>query len=135
MTQNSIARTARNPRVVLALLAADAVLSGVAYGLAGGLGVAETVDWVVQVHTTVGFGNTTPPDDTMRAIATWFQVTNFYLTLLLAAHLVTWLIPDSWTHREAEETEAKIDAICDRLGITPDDVAHRMLIDAIQEDA
>jgi hypothetical protein len=68
-------------------------------------------------ETTTGYGNYPATSTTARLISVYAMISSFVITLALAAHFVAWLLPDAWTHEEAEESEAKLNAICGVLGI------------------
>jgi len=114
-----IERIARSGRAVALIMIINSVICAVAYSRTNNLEGGLAVDWIVQTATTVGYGNLPPINATARWIAVYGMVSSFLLTIALAAHFVAWLLPDSWTHEEAEETEAKINAICHALGIDP----------------
>ena len=114
-----IERTARSGRATVKIMLVNAVVCAVAYGLANHLDIAQSIEWMVQTQTTTGYGNYPATNTLARWISVYAMVSSFVITLALAAHFVAWLLPDSWTHEEAEETEAKIDAICHALGIDP----------------
>jgi hypothetical protein len=105
-------RHAVHGKRMFALTMVNAVVASVAFGLAEGIGPLDILYWYAQTRTTTGYG--TYPTETIAGkwIAIWFMETNFWMTLLLAAHALAWLLPeDKFDHHEQAEVMAELDEL------------------------
>jgi hypothetical protein len=113
----------RSPKTTIIAVVVNATACAVAYKITNDLDSAsKTAEWIEQTRSTTGYGNYPATNETARWVSVYTMSSNFFLTLSLAADFVNWKLPGSWTHEEAEETEAKINAICRALNIDPDHI-------------
>ena len=110
-------RVANSPRLLVACMVADVVVSGLVFAAIEHHGPITSMWWAVVTGSTTGYGDQYPKTTAGRAVGVWMIATGILLVSVGIAQLASKLIVDRnvFTNEEQEELKHNVQVIAQLL--------------------